>query len=396
MVEGGGAHKQLLSVNGGPGSASAASLPVGWTLAAAYNDGPFPSDPGAPMPIPVVCAACQTKLVAPDAAAGKKVKCKNCQAVIPVPEPEESDFEFVDTAPKPVAAKPIAAKPVLAVAVPAKPKPAVVAPGEYHDEFAFDDAPKPKKKSKAAIVLDDDEPKPSKKKKAALLDDEEDDEDEAPRKGQKGKRKPEKKKSNAPMFVALGVVAIMAVGAIGGAVWYFAIRDDKVGTAGTKPGSAAAPAKDPLAGWTKHEKPGFSVYFKDSVGAAVPQSVTQAGVKVEGLTAGAGPTSRHGFVMVMNELPPAAFAALLQNPAAAFDGGIRGMLRDGKLLSQKDITFEGHPGREVRLTQKDGSEGILRMVLAHNRLYVFGVIEPGITEASETYGTFFNNATLKP
>ncbi len=329
---------------------------MGWKLAAAYNDGPFPSDPGAPMPIPVVCAACQTKLVAPDAAAGKKVKCKNCQAVIPVPEPEESDFEFVDTAPKPVAAKPIAAKPVLAVAVPAKPKPAVVAPGEYHDEFAFDQAPKPKKKSKAAIVLDDDEPKPSKKKKAALLDDEEDDEDEAPRKGQKGKRKPEKKKSNALMFVALGVVALMAIGAIGGAVWYFAIRGDQA-TAATKPGGATAPAKDPLAGWTKYDKPGFSVYFKDSVGAAVPQSVTQAGVKVEGLTAGAEPSSKHGFVMVMNELPPAAFAAILQNPGAAFDGGIRGMLRDGKLLSQKDITFEGHPGREVRLTQKDGSEG---------------------------------------
>ena len=180
------------------------------------------------MPIPVVCAACQTKLTAPDASAGKKVKCKNCQAVIAVPEPEESDFEFVDAAPvpaaKPVAAKHIAAKPIVAAAVPAKPKPAVVSTDEYHDEFDFDapakkskskvvveddedDAPKPKKKSKAAIAPDggeDDIPKPSKKKKKpAVLDDDEDaDEDDAPRKVKKGKRKPEKKKGNPLIFVA--------------------------------------------------------------------------------------------------------------------------------------------------------------------------------------------------
>ena len=52
------------------------------------------------MPIPVVCGSCAAKLVAPDAAAGKKVKCRKCQAVIAVPTPavaeEESDFEFVE------------------------------------------------------------------------------------------------------------------------------------------------------------------------------------------------------------------------------------------------------------------------------------------------------------
>ena len=50
------------------------------------------------MPIPVVCAACHTKLVAPDAAAGKKVKCQNCQSIIPVPESlEEFDLRVTDS-----------------------------------------------------------------------------------------------------------------------------------------------------------------------------------------------------------------------------------------------------------------------------------------------------------
>lgn len=41
------------------------------------------------MPIPVVCASCQTRLNAPDAAAGKKVKCPKCQAVMAVPAGDE-------------------------------------------------------------------------------------------------------------------------------------------------------------------------------------------------------------------------------------------------------------------------------------------------------------------
>ncbi|MBN9518901.1 hypothetical protein J0H58_10345 [bacterium] len=41
------------------------------------------------MPIPVVCANCQTRLNAPDAAAGKKVKCPKCQAVMAVPAAAE-------------------------------------------------------------------------------------------------------------------------------------------------------------------------------------------------------------------------------------------------------------------------------------------------------------------
>ena len=113
------------------------------------------------------------------------------------------------------------------------------------------------------------------------------------------------------------------------------------------------------------------------------------------MTAGEGEGSKNGFLMVTTEFPPAVFDVVVKNPRQALDGGVNGMKRDGKVLSEKDITFDGHPGREVRLQQKDGSEGIMRWVLAHGRLYVFGVIEPGITEASETYKTFFGNVTLK-
>jgi len=344
------------------------------------------------MPIPVVCQSCGAKLVAPDAAAGNKVKCKNCQAVIAVPVPaaeEESDFEFVDPAtlapPKPVAA-----------AVPVKPKakPAVIVE-DYDDE---DDAPKSKKKSKAALVDDEDDDAPRTSKKAVVA---EDDEDDTPRKGKKGKagKKAAKKKVNPLILVLGGVGALFAVAFLGVMIWYVAVRE-KDGTAATTKtaadgGLGSIPPKDPLAGWTKHEKPGYTVHFKDSVGPAKAQSGTQQGVKVEGLSAGEGPGSKNGFLMVTTEFPPNIFAVAIQNPRKSLEGGINGMKRDGKVLSEKDITVDGNPGREVRMQQKDGSEGIMRLVLAHNRLYIFGVIEPGITESSETYKTFFDNVKLK-
>ena len=37
------------------------------------------------MPIQISCTGCQSKLKAPDTAAGKKIKCPKCQTVVPVP-----------------------------------------------------------------------------------------------------------------------------------------------------------------------------------------------------------------------------------------------------------------------------------------------------------------------
>jgi len=194
------------------------------------------------MPIPVVCGSCQVNLRAPDAAAGKKVKCKNCQAIIAVPIPvlvPDSDFEFVDpaslTSPKPVAAKQIAAAPIAA-----KSEPFVFTQG---DDDEKDEAPrKPLKKSKRVAVEDDEEDEAPRKsaKKSKLVVDEDDGEEEAPRKGKKKAiiadddadeagedeapkkrkgKKAAKKKSNPMIFVLGGVGAVFALGFLGVMIW---------------------------------------------------------------------------------------------------------------------------------------------------------------------------------
>lgn len=52
------------------------------------------------MPIPITCTECNRKLNVPDSAAGKKVRCPACKAVVEVPEPEEDlvapDEELVE------------------------------------------------------------------------------------------------------------------------------------------------------------------------------------------------------------------------------------------------------------------------------------------------------------
>lgn len=64
----------------------------------------------------VTCPNCQKAIQVPSEAAGKKIKCKACEHVFPVPA--------ADDAPKPAKAKPATAKPAQAKAKPAKAKPA--------------------------------------------------------------------------------------------------------------------------------------------------------------------------------------------------------------------------------------------------------------------------------
>lgn len=73
------------------------------------------------MPISIICTGCKKKLTVPDTAAGKKVRCPSCQAVIAVPAAEEfvePEDDFVEPdeetavaeAPLPAKKKPAARK----------------------------------------------------------------------------------------------------------------------------------------------------------------------------------------------------------------------------------------------------------------------------------------------
>ncbi|MBP3957716.1 hypothetical protein J8F10_20895 [Gemmata sp. G18] len=161
------------------------------------------------MPIPVTCPGCSARMNAPDAAAGKKVKCPKCQKVLAVPElvVDAPAFEVVEDEPTQPVKKP-APRPV------AKPQ------------------------VKADVVVDEDdedEVRPAKKRARAVV---EDDEDDRPR---KKKKKSAAGGSSMARNIVGGVVLIVLLGVVAFVFW------DKFGKK-EEVASNTPPAGDPPAG----------------------------------------------------------------------------------------------------------------------------------------------------
>jgi hypothetical protein len=187
------------------------------------------------MPIPVVCESCNAKLNAPDAAAGKSLKCPKCKGAITVPDPAAAQFEVVDEEP--------AAPPKAKLATPAKKKPVVV---EDEDE---DEKPKAKKKKPVLIEEDDDEDeKPKAKKKKPVLveeddDDEEDDdeEDDKPRKKKKKKKVVSAVDSGNMARTIIGIVVLLIALGFAAYVWWDRSKEKEKNE-----------KTENSAGWTRH------------------------------------------------------------------------------------------------------------------------------------------------
>lgn len=182
------------------------------------------------MPIPVLCPGCSARLNAPDAAAGKNVKCPKCGTLMTIPAAD--DFEVVDDAPKPPAKKPAAPPP----------KSATTAKGSVAAATAS------RKPVKTDVQLDDDDDDRPRRKRARVDDDEDD--DDRPRK----KRKPQKKVGTNPaVLIGAGVACLVLLG--GGGFAIYALTKDKPkdktadagGGGGSNDGGGAAGALP--AGW---------------------------------------------------------------------------------------------------------------------------------------------------
>lgn len=159
------------------------------------------------MPIAVVCPSCDSRLNAPEAAAGKTVKCPKCKAPMVIPTPEaDPGFEAVD-----------------------------------------DPAPAPKLAAvKTDVMLDDDEEVEEKPRARKPARDVEDDEDRPKKKG-KGKHK---KKAAAGMSPGLLIGAIAGcVLLIGGGLfvmYWFGIREKPKET--TSNSTSTPPGGPPISG----------------------------------------------------------------------------------------------------------------------------------------------------
>ncbi|MDB5307289.1 MAG: hypothetical protein JWO38_1491 [Gemmataceae bacterium] len=165
------------------------------------------------MPIAVLCPGCNARLNAPDAAAGKTVKCPKCKAAMVVPAPAaDAGFEAVDDPTPP----------------PKKPAPASARPP----------------RAKTDVTLDDSEDEKPRARKKSRDDEDDKEEDDRPRKKGKGKKKAAAGPAPAVLIAAIaGGVLLLGGGAF--AAYWFGIRDDKPKETTGNPTPNAPPGPQP-------------------------------------------------------------------------------------------------------------------------------------------------------
>ncbi len=338
------------------------------------------------MPIPVVCSSCGAKLNAPDAATGKKVKCRNCQAVIAVPVPtvaeEGSDFEFVEPA-----------KPTAAVPVEAEGKRSTVVDDDEED----DEAPRKYKKTARRGVEDEDEedePLRKSKKKAIVEDD-----DDRPKR-RMAQKSAQKQKLNPVILLLGGIGALFAVCFLGIAIWYFAVRE-KSGTAGPAINPIAFTGQSPSvgvtvpAGWTKIDRKALTVYMQDSLGT--PQELGDEAADITILNVHKkGQRGTNGLGASAVKVPAETYAPLTANPEAGFDKVEQQTAKTTKttILGRNPTTLDGQTGREFKVQNGEGV-GYLRVVFANGRVYTLRVQAATWAEADAMAQIYFGTAKIK-
>jgi len=346
------------------------------------------------MPIPVVCPKCSARLNAPDAAAGKKVKCPKCQGVIAVPEPLPAPaFEVVDD-PEPPKKKPLP-------------------------------------KVKADVVVDEDDERPRKKPvRAAQLDD--DDEDDRPRK----KRKKQAADNSAMIRNIVGLVVLIPLLGVAGYVFYDRYKDKKDedkpsgDSASAKSGetggpnkmlplpgggpvpAGAGPAGNPpvVPGGRKQPQPigtpgqpstltapsGFKVTFPGPYVAddPPPRIKDAVGLPIR-LYVSADMTVRRQCFAASVELPAGATAA---EKKQAYDKVVKTLVEEEgekvEVLSRQTVTVGGRDWEEITARERGKSVGIARLLQTDSHIYLLLVADDAGTPPADFVKKFFDSFEL--
>jgi LSD1 subclass zinc finger protein len=304
------------------------------------------------MPIPVQCSGCQTRLNAPDSAAGKHVRCSKCQALVPVPEVLDPLPVDDEPPPAPVAKSGVVAKPA---AKPAAPPPE---PLPLDDDEPSDEPPAKFKK-----------PAPKKKRR------EEDDGDG----GGRGKSFRERRAAaigGPPPAIMLAVAAVVGLAIVGGVAYtgYALFLSEGAMTAGGggdgKGGGGRGGAKAAVpAGWREYpsQRGGFKIYVPPGEAMEMDAPTIDDLFPAEvGKKKGKGPPKSLIAGGRMVSATTQSMDVGLMAIGVRFNGGspadretvletlVRGIFEQGgsvkaQVKSRKDVTWLGQKGKEILL-----------------------------------------------
>lgn len=389
------------------------------------------------MPIPVVCGNCQTRLNAPDAAAGRKVKCPKCQTVMPVPAAADAappppppppaaggspfDFGGESSPPPPPRREGGGSRPPRPAPEPESPAPpaggggafdfgaAVASGGGGRERGEREDRPRRRRDEDDAPPAD----RGDRPRRPRPRDDDPDASDDRPR----GRRPDggEKKKSMLPMLLLGGGLLLLVCCGGGGVAGYFAlgkikeaaekkkaeldelekrIADEKKKREGGAPSAKATPP----AGWKSFTATdgSFKAYFPadpmESDGVPLPPPLGKKGI----------PAARGKmYVASSDDMIVLATVFKFQSsfPAAERDKALDRMIRldgstKGAKVDVKDADWLGQKGKEL-MTRMPGEAAVnvTRYVVVGDTGYV-GMIQYKGARKEELEKGFFD--TLEP
>jgi hypothetical protein len=327
------------------------------------------------MPILVACQSCGTKLSAPDAGAGKHVRCpkSGCGALVPVPMPlPAEEVAVVDAVPVPP--KPRPAPPPLPPTTRATP-----ADDDEDDRprRRRDDDDRPSRRRRDA---DDDDDRPRSRRR-----DDDDDEEDRPR------RRPRRKRSGTNLVVVVAVVLglILLIG--GGGYGIYVLVAGK-----------ASPPKD----WKEYtaEDAGFRAYFPKEPtkrrGGRAPIG------QVNGIDMAAmyevRTTTEDGSEMMMMvggaRLPPQMTAAAVRETLDKMLGdALQKPPPDTRVSGPRSVSWMGGRGKELAFEQTGsaarGKAGriTMRYVVTDTHLFIAAAGTEGGGANSRLIDAFLDN-----
>lgn len=312
------------------------------------------------MPASVECPSCDTRLSVPPTAAGKRVRCPNCQQ--PVAVPAADDFEVVEDDPPVKAARPSKRRPV-------------------DDE---DDRPQAKKGRRDDDDVDD---RPVRRKKS--------------RKGGSGGQ------TKLLVFGGVGLAAAVLV-----CVGIFVIAR-KVGGPGGVPGVPAGPVAGlvgppPNFSIAKDAAGGFSVYLPGQAGKSTVTVNGQSGEVVGSYTWHAslelekGPMGRRlessvSSNRLKNGYNPGTTPDQLYETLRTYEPSFRES-DDQEVVGRKPVTLGGRPALEVRVRSREQFRGVMHWVyyVTHDgqKVYVIEVESQRGFADDDTLKTITDSFTL--
>jgi hypothetical protein len=153
-------------------------------------------------------------------------------------------------------------------------------------------------------------------------------------------------------------------------------------------GSAAAQAQQ----WQEYRPDGmgFRVEFPGS--AQIEDNTAKAGNNVSKMIiASVAPSDEIAYIAMYSVFKPSAVDS---DPQKSLDGGMRGLTSQGKIRSQKRLTFGTAPARYVVIDMSETRVGIDLMVMSGNTLIQIICIMPTGQEATPVVERIYKSFAL--